>query len=385
MTSGGKSTAPSGQKPGTITQAEYEAYLEEQMEALTTLAEKGATMPVKGELKYDKDGNPYIPYSVPEAYYDENASLFSHAECEEVPITDTQATGTTNMFLCKVPVGKAGQQKAAKTEDDEGWGDGEWGLFTGFSGGVAVGGAILLGIGCFPIGAAMLIGGGGAAIYGALQMGDDPAEADAAEGGEASKGEGAADSKKAEEAEEAKAPEDDAGKETWGGKLVIDIEGTSKNLEYVSESTDIKYQLKEQSKEYNKDESSPEIKKEMQIFASQTAKKIAGPGERVTWDIQAFDYAYNLHAQMKSQGLGVGDVKQDVFNEFGWATVTYGKDDSQKLVNVFTGKVKGEKGADGGKKATPASNKGKGGKNKVGGKKKGGSKKKSSGHGIKGL
>lgn len=362
---------PPGTIPQGMTKKEYLDYLEDrQMEAaaeVTALAAKGAMMPVKGELKYDKDGDPYIPYTVPDAYYDENASLFSHAECEEFPISDTQVTGSAKMFLCKVPVAKAGEQKVAKAgeqkvakaeeEEINHW----WHIAD----------IILSSSPLWAVPTAIW-------EYGSKLFGDDEDAPEAAgESGKASKGEDAADSKKeAKAADESDKPK----KQTWSDKLVIDIEGTSKDVEYVSAGTDIKYQLNKQSEQYNGEKVPDSIRNDMSSFALETAKKIADPGERVTWDIWAFEAAYNGHVKMKRKGWDIKDVDQGIFKNVGWATVTYGSEDKQKRVNVFTGKVEhikkkpgAKKTGEGDKKSAKGTGKPKGGA-KNGGKKKGGKK-----------
>lgn len=343
----------------------------------------------------DEDGNVKDPDMVgsscvasTEQYEDLKNTFFKDAQCNPLP--------GEQGYSCFIPESNKATENSAKRfkqegAEKEGWGDGEWGLFTGFGAGIAVGGAVIMGLGCLPLGAVMLVAGGGSAIYGALQMGDEPSEGDVEEGKGASADEKTADAKeKPKAADKGEKADEKSDKQSFEGKLVIDIEGTSKDLEWVSETTDIKYQLEQESEQYKKKEVTADVKKEMQLFASDTAKQVADNGERVTWNMDEFETAYGVHAQMKSNGWEVKDVKQSLFNSVGWVTVSFDFDRQQKRVNVFTGKeemIKTESSdkkeeAPGNKKdETQGSKKGATGTGKVktgGGSKKGGGAKKGS-------
>ena len=168
-----------------------------------------------------------------------------------------------------------------------------------------------------------------------LMFGDEEVEEaeEAEETGSAESGKDTGDAGKAKKADEKGA------KESWEGELIIDVDGT-KDIEYISDKTDVKYQLKEESEQYGAKGTKESIRKDMVKFAIETAQNIAGRGERVIWDIGAFEYAYNTYANMVLNGMTIDQYPKGYFKNVGWAMVSYAGDREKEWVNVLTGEKK---------------------------------------------
>jgi hypothetical protein len=327
-----------------------------------------------------------------EQYQAHKDTLFKDAQCNALPGEEAYSCFIPESQTAKTSTENSAKRfKELKKNEDQTWDFVKFGLENAALCGL--GGVIGCGIAAWRI---------GAAVYDSFEYEETPTdgtivtEGEKAEGAEDTSADaGVSDTEGAKAADKGKKVDENADKQTWDGSLVIDVAGTFA-VKYISGLTDVEHQLKEESEQYGAKQTSKAIRKDMVKFARDTAKQIAGPGERVIWDMGAFEYAYNVYAKMEKDGKD--SINPKAFEKIGWAKVIYAGDQKQEMVNVFTGEkkpIKKAKPADtnaasGDKNAAEVDNKTKvGGKAKVGGGKnaKGGKKSgsKKASHGIEGF